>query len=110
MFIILFLRLYTVGLSAQMYGIILLYASSVKDKGYYVRYSMIRFIYKLILAIFYLLMVIEFYNGSVTYFHTYVFYLLICLDIVEVWSRSYRTRGFRLMKKYIGFYFSLLLV
>ena len=83
-FIILFLRLYTVGLSAQMYGIILLYASSVKDKGYYVRYSMIRFIYKLILAIFYLLMVIEFYNGNVTYFS----YLCVLLTNMFRYCRS----------------------
>lgn len=109
MSIVLFLRLFTLGLSVLFYGIILLYGYSVKDKSYYVYYSKVRFVSKLILAIFYLLLVSEFYNGSVTAFHTYVFYLLLSLDIVEVWSRCYKTFGFRLMKKYFG-YFSLLLV
>ena len=109
MSIILFLRLFTLGLSVLFYGIILLYGYSVKDKSYYVYYSKVRFVSKLILVIFYLLMVSEFSNGSVTAFHTHVFYLLLSLDIAEVWSRSYKTYGFKLMKKYFG-YFSLLLV
>ena len=72
-------------------------------KGYFRYYSRVRFVLKTILSVFYFVVVNELHYGSeISMFHLWVFALLLLLDIAEMWSRSYRTFGFRDFKNKFG--------
>ena len=72
-------------------------------KGYFRYYSKVRFALKLLLSIFYFVVFSELHSVSeVSSFHVWVFTLLGLLDIAEMWSRSYRTYGFKEFKKNFG--------
>lgn len=72
-------------------------------KGYFRYYSKVRFTLKSLLSIFYFVVFSELHSVSeVSSFHFWVSTLLIMLDIAEMWSRSYRTYGFRTLNKTIG--------
>ena len=72
-------------------------------KGYFRYYSKVRFILKLHLSIFYFVVIHELHYGSeVSNFHIGVSALLVLLDIAEMWSRSYRTYGFKEFRKTFG--------
>jgi hypothetical protein len=79
----------------------LMYWSNTKR---YMRYYVkVRFVLKTILSIFYFVVVYELYYGiTVSNFHLWVSILLILLDIAEMWSRSYKTYGFKEVKKGFG--------
>lgn len=72
-------------------------------KSYFCYYSKVRFALKLILSLFYFIVFFEFQSVSeVSSFHLWVSFLLVLLDIAEMWSRSYRTYGFKELRKTIG--------
>lgn len=72
-------------------------------KGYFRYYSKVRFALKLLLSIFYFVVFSELHSVSeVSSFHLWVSTLLVLIDTAEMWSRSYRTYGFRLLNKTIG--------
>lgn len=72
-------------------------------KGYFRYYSRVRFVLKTILSVFYFVVIHELHYGSeVSNFHIWVSVLLVLLDIAEIWSRSYRTFGFKDFKKNFG--------
>ena len=72
-------------------------------KGYFRYYSRVRFVLKTILSVFYFVVVNELHYGvEISTFHFWVSTLLILLDIAEMWSRSYRTYGFKELKKTVG--------
>lgn len=72
-------------------------------KGYFRYYSKVRFVLKFLLSVFYFVVIHELHYGSeVSSFHIWVSTLLILLDIAEMWSRSYRTFGFKDFKKNFG--------
>ena len=72
-------------------------------KGYFRYYSRVRFVLKTIISVFYFVVIHELHYGSeVSSFHIWVSTLLILLDIAEMWSRSYRTFGFKDFKKNFG--------
>lgn len=72
-------------------------------KGYFRYYSKVRFTLKLLLSIFYFVVFSELHSVSeVSSFHLWVSTLLVLLDTVEMWSRSYRTFGFKEFKKNFG--------
>lgn len=72
-------------------------------KGYFRYYSKVRFALKSLLAIFYYVVFLELHSVSeISNFHIWVSTLLILLDIAEMWSRSYRTYGFRELREIIG--------
>lgn len=75
----------------------------IDTKGYFKYYSKVRFALKLLLSIFYFIVFSELHSVSeVSSFHIWVSVLLILLDITEMWSRSYRTFGFKEFKKNFG--------
>jgi hypothetical protein len=72
-------------------------------KGYFRYYSRVRFVLKTIISVFYFVVIHELHYGSeVSSFHILVSTLLSLLDIAEMWSRSYRTYGFKEFKKNFG--------
>ena len=72
-------------------------------KGYFRYYSKVRFTLKLLLSIFYFVVFSELHSVSeVSSFHLWVSILLVLLDTAEMWSRSYRTFGFKDFKKNFG--------
>lgn len=72
-------------------------------KGYFRYYSKVRFVLKSLLSVFYFVVIHELHYGSeVSSFHIWVSTLLILLDITEIWSRSYRTYGFKEFRKTFG--------
>lgn len=73
------------------------------DKSYFRYYSKVRFVLKTIISVFYFVVSHEMHYGSeVSSFHLWVSALLVLLDIAEMWSRSYRTYGFKEFKKNFG--------
>ena len=88
-------------ISAALYFMVFLYC--VDSKGYLRYYSRIRFVLKTLLTLFYCVLGIEFDSlVSLTHFHIFVLVLLVLLDIAEMWSRSYRTFGYKEVKKGFG--------
>lgn len=72
-------------------------------KRYFRYYSKVRFTLKSLLSIFYFVVFSELHSVSeVSSFHLWVSALLVLLDIAEMWSRSYRTYGFKEFKKNFG--------
>ena len=72
-------------------------------KGYFRYYSRVRFALKLLLSIFYFVVFFELHSAiEVSNSFIWVSTLLILLDIAEMWSRSYRTLGFKELKKNLG--------
>jgi hypothetical protein len=72
-------------------------------KGYFRYYSKVRFTLKSLLSILYFVDFSELHSVSeVSSFHIWVSALLVLLDIAEMWSRSYRTLGFKEFKKNFG--------
>lgn len=97
------LLLASLVISATLYFVILLYMSYVDSKGYLRYYSRVRFVLKALLALFYFVLGFEFNSlDSLTHFHILVLILLVLLDVAEMWSRSYRTFGYKELKKGFG--------
>lgn len=72
-------------------------------KGYFRYYSKVRFVLNSLLSVFYFVVIHELHYGSeVSSFHIWISALLVLLDVAEMWSRSYRTYGFKELKKAIG--------
>lgn len=72
-------------------------------KGYFRYYSKVRFALKLLLSIFYFVVFFELQSlTELSNFVIWVSTLLILLDIAEMWSRSYRTYGFKEFRKNFG--------
>lgn len=72
-------------------------------KGYFRYYSKVCFVLKSLLSVFYFVVIHELHYGSeISNFHIWVSTLLIMLDVAEVWSRSYRTYGFKEFRKNFG--------
>lgn len=72
-------------------------------KGYFRYYSKVRFVLKSLLSVFYFVVIHELHYGSeVSSFHIWVSALLVLFDIAEMWFRSYRTYGFKELKKTVG--------
>ena len=72
-------------------------------KGYFRYYSKVRFVLKSLLSVFYFVVIHELHYGSeISNSHIWVSTLLIMLDVAEVWSRSYRTYGFKEFRKNFG--------
>ena len=72
-------------------------------KGYFRYYSKVRFVLKSLLSVFYFVVIHDLHYGSeVSSFHIWVSVLLALLDIAEIWSRSYRTYGFKEFRKNFG--------
>lgn len=100
---ILSFRAASLTISATLYFMVFLYMSYVDSKGYLRYYSRVRFVLKTLLALFYCVLGVEFdYLVSLTHFHIFVLVLLVLLDIAEMWSRSYRTFGYKEIKKGFG--------
>lgn len=84
-----------------LYFMVFLYCAD--SKGYLRYYSRVRFVLKTLLTLFYCVLGIEFDSlVSLTHFHIFVLVLLVLLDIAEMWSRSYRTFGYKEVKKGFG--------
>ena len=72
-------------------------------KSYFCYFSKVRFTLKSLLALFYFVVFFEFQSVTeLSNFHIWVSVLLVLLDVAEMWSRSYRTYGFRTLRKTIG--------
>ena len=99
----LLLRAIHLGVVVFFYFVCFAFMNWTDTKGYFRYYSKVRFTLKSLLAIFYFVVFSEFHSVSdVSSFHVRVSILLILLDITEMWSRSYRTYGFKELKKTIG--------
>ena len=72
-------------------------------KSYFCYFSKVRFTLKSLLALFYFVVFFELQSlTELSNFHIRVSTLLVLLDIAEMWSRSYRTYGFKELKKTVG--------
>lgn len=72
-------------------------------KSYFCYFSKVRFTLKSLLAMFYYIVFFELQSVTeLSNFHIWVSVLLVLLDVAEMWSRSYRTYGFRTLRKTIG--------
>ena len=72
-------------------------------KGYFRYYSKVRYVLKSLLSVFYFVVIHELnYGSEVSNFHIWVSVLVVLLDLAEMWSRSYRTYGFKEFKKNFG--------
>lgn len=72
-------------------------------KSYFCYYSKVRFTLKTLLVVFYFVAFFELHSiTELSNFHIWVSTLLILFDIAEMWSRSYRTYGFKELKKTVG--------
>ena len=90
-------------ISATLYFMVFLYMYCADSKGYLRYYSRVRFVLKTLLALFYCVLGVEFDSlVSLTHFHIFVLVILVLLDIAEMWSRSYRTFGYKEIKKGFG--------
>lgn len=64
---------------------------------------LVRAVHLTVVAFFYFVVIHELhYDSEVSSFHIWVSTLLILLDITEIWSRSYRTYGFKEFRKTFG--------
>lgn len=96
-------RAASLTISATLYFIFFLYMYWEDSKGYLRYYSKVRFVLKTLLLLFYCVLGVEFNSlVSLTHFHIFVLVLLVLLDIAEMWSRSYRTFGYKEIKKRFG--------
>ena len=106
----LLLRAIHLGVVAFFYFVCFAFMNWIDTKGYFRYYSKVRFTLKSLLAIFYFVVFSELHSVSeVSSFHLWVSALLVLLDVAEMWSRSYRTYGFKELKKGFGkaAYFSI---
>lgn len=72
-------------------------------KGYFRYYSKVRFVLKFLLSVFYFVVFFELNSTTeLPAFYLWVSALLVLLDVAEMWSRSYRTYGFKEFKKNFG--------
>ena len=100
---ILLVRVVHLTIVAFFYFVCFAFALWSDTKSYFCYYSKVRFTLKTLLAVFYFVVFFELHSISeLSQFHLLVSTLLILLDIAEVWSRSYRTYGFKLIKRTIG--------
>lgn len=100
---ILLLRAIHLTVVAIFYSVCFSFAIWSDTKGYFRYYSKVRFVLKFLLAVFYLITFSEIHSVTeLSNFHIWVSALLILLDIAEMWSRSYKTYGFKELKKAIG--------
>lgn len=100
---ILIFRAASLVISATLYFMVFFYMYCADSKGYLRYYSRVRFVLKTLLVLFYCVLGIEFDSlVSLTHFHIFVLVLLVLLDIAEMWSRSYRTFGYKEVKEGFG--------
>lgn len=100
---VLVFRAASLVISSALYFIIFLHLYWIGSKEYIRYYSKVRFVLKTLLFIFYCVLGVEFNSlALLTPFHILVLVLLVLLDIADMWSRSYRTYGFKELKKTIG--------
>lgn len=99
----LLLRAVHLTIVAFFYFVCFAFALWSDTKSYFCYFSKVRFTLKSLLAMFYYIVFFELQSVTeLSKFHIWVFILLILLDVAEMWSRSYRTYGFRTLKKTIG--------
>lgn len=99
----LLLRAIHLGVVAFFYFVCCSFMIWTDTKGYFRYYSRVRFALKLLLSIFYFVVFFELQSlTELSNFVIWVSTLLILLDIVEMWSRSYKTYGFKEFKKNFG--------
>lgn len=100
---ILLLRAIHLTIVAFVYFVCFAFALYPDTKSYFCYYSKVRFTLKTLLAVFYYVVFFEIQSlTELSQFHIKVSALLILLDIAEMWSRSYRTTGFKVIKNTIG--------
>lgn len=103
LFWFLLLRAVHLTVVAFFYFVCFAFARWSDTKSYFCYFSKVRFTLKSLLAVFYFVVFFELqFITELSNFHFWVSTLLILLDIAEVWSRSYRTYGFKELKKTIG--------
>ena len=99
----LLLRAIHLTIVAFVYFVCFAFALYPDTKSYICYFSKVRFTLKTLLAVFYYVVFFELQSiTELSNFHIWVSTLLILLDIAEMWSRSYRTYGFRTLNKTIG--------
>lgn len=100
---ILLLRAVHITVVAFFYFVCFAFMVWTDTKGYFRYYSKVRFVLKSLLVAFYFVTFSEVHSVSeISNFHIWVSVLLLLFDIAEMWSRSYRTYGFKELKKTIG--------
>ena len=103
LFWFLLLRAVHLTVVAFFYLMCFTFARWSSTKSYFCYFSKVRFTLKSLLVVFYFVVFFELQSiTEPSNFHLWVSTLLILLDIAEVWSRSYRTYGFKELKKTVG--------
>lgn len=103
LFLFLLLRAVHLTVVAFFYFICFAFMVWTDTEGYFRYYSKVRFTLKSLLSIFYFVVLSEIHSVSeVSSFHLWVSILLVLFDTAEMWSRSYRTYGFKEFKKNFG--------
>lgn len=103
LFWFLLLRAIHLTIVAFFYFVCFAFALYPDTKSYFCYFSKVRFTLKILLAVFYFVVFFELQSlTELSQFHLGVSALLIMLDVAEMWSRSYRTYGFRTLNKTIG--------
>ena len=99
----LLLRAIHLTIVAFVYFVCFAFALYPDTKSYFCYFSKVRFTLKTLLAVFYYVVFFELQSiTELSNFHIWVSALLVLLDIAEMWSRSYRTYGFKELRKTIG--------
>lgn len=99
----LILRWFFLFVSASLYFVAFVSKVYVGEKDYIRYFCKVRFVMKYLLSLFYFAVRVELHSEvRVTPFYTYVLILLVLLDLAEMWSRSYRTFGFKELRKNLG--------
>lgn len=100
---ILLVRAVHLTIVAFFYFVCFAFALWLDTKSYFCYYSKVRFTLKTLLAVFYFVVFFELqFITELSNFHIWVSALLVLLDIAEIWSRSYRTYGFKEFRKNFG--------
>lgn len=100
---ILLLRAIHLTVVAFFYFVCFTFALWPDTKSYFCYFSKVQFTLKSLLAMFYYIVFFELQSVTeLSNFHIWVSVLLVLLDVAEMWSRSYRTYGFRTLRKTIG--------